>query len=198
MTRDLATPGSEGSSAEDSPNRITRRSFLKTISAMSLVGMTCSFRYNAHQNITGIPTGFTCLDKMTGGLQTSDLVILAGRPHMGKTSFALNVARYASLAGNIGVGIFSLELSRRNLLQRLSSSFGHLNYQRIRADKQFFKDWPRGTGAVGLPSKASIFIDDTPAITVSELRLKARRITARYSHSLTLQRNITTINFLCQ
>ena len=142
--------------------------------------------YKRKELITGVPTGYTDIDRMTAGLQPSDLIILAGRPSMGKTAFAMNIAQHAALMEKTGVAIFSLEMSKEQLTMRLLSSVGHIDSQRIRTGKLQNEDWPRLTRAVGMLSDAPIFIDDTPAISVLEMRSKIRRLASQYEIGLVL------------
>lgn len=130
--------------------------------------------------ITGVPTGYYEIDKMTAGLQPSDLIILAARPSMGKTAFAMNIAQHAAMIEKIGVAIFSLEMSKEQLVMRLLSSVGKIDSQRIRTGKLQNDDWPKLTRAVGMLSEAPIYIDDTPAISVLEMRAKVRRLASQY------------------
>jgi replicative DNA helicase len=128
----------------------------------------------------GVPTGFKKLDELTGGLQRSDLIILAARPGMGKTSFALNMASHASLKNKITVGIFSLEMSRDQLVQRLICSEAGIDSHRLRTGFIEEGEWGKIAQAIGELSEAPIFIDDTPGISVMELRTKARRLQAEH------------------
>ncbi len=130
--------------------------------------------------ITGVPTGYYEIDKMTAGLQPSDLIILAGRPSMGKTSFAMNMAQHAALVEKIGIAIFSLEMSKEQLTMRLLSSVGRIDSQRIRTGKLHDEDWPKLTRAVGMLQEAPMYIDDTPAISVLEMRAKVRRLASQF------------------
>jgi replicative DNA helicase len=134
--------------------------------------------------ITGVPTGYNQIDKMTAGLQPSDLIILAARPSMGKTSFAMNIAQHAALVEKIGVAVFSLEMSKEQLVMRLLSSAGRIDSQRIRTGNLHNEDWPKLTRAVGMLSEAPIFIDDTPSISVLEVRAKVRRLAAQHDIGL--------------
>ena len=140
--------------------------------------------YKRKELITGVPTGYIDIDKMTAGLQPSDLIILAARPSMGKTSFAMNIAQHASLVEKTGVAVFSLEMSKEQLVMRLLSSVGRIDSQRIRTGKLRSEDWPKLTRAVGMLSDAPIYIDDTPAISVLEMRAKVRRLAAQYDIGL--------------
>ena len=128
--------------------------------------------------ITGIATGFKEIDRMTAGLQKSDLIIIAARPSMGKTSFVLNIAQHASIIEKSGVAIFSLEMSKEQLVMRLLSSIGKIDSQRIRTGRLHNDDWTKLSRAVGMLTEAPIYIDDTPAITVLEMRSKIRRLAA--------------------
>ncbi len=140
--------------------------------------------YKRKELITGVPTGYGELDKMTAGLQPSDLIIIAARPSMGKTSFAMNIAQHASLVEKTGVAVFSLEMSKEQLVMRLLSSVGRIDSQRIRTGKLRSEDWPKLTRAVGMLSESPIFIDDTPAISVLEMRAKVRRLASQHDIGL--------------
>ncbi|MEO5574382.1 MAG: replicative DNA helicase, partial [Gammaproteobacteria bacterium] len=126
--------------------------------------------------LTGISTGFTDLDQMTSGLQNSDVIIVAGRPSMGKTSFAMNIAEHAAIKGKFPVAIFSMEMSAEQLAMRMMSSLGRIDQQKVRTGKLDDDDWPRLTSAVGMLAEASLYIDDTPALSPVELRARARRL----------------------
>jgi replicative DNA helicase len=128
------------------------------------------------ESVTGVATGFSEFDNKTTGLQGGDLIIVAGRPSMGKTSFAMNLSEYASLKNDAVTAIFSMEMSGTQLSTRLISSMGRINQQKIRTGKLTDEDWPRLTNAVALLSKANIFIDDTPALTPTDIRARARRL----------------------
>ena len=125
---------------------------------------------------TGVPTGFKDLDDMTSGLQAGDLVIVAGRPSMGKTSLAMNIAESAALGSKLPVAIFSMEMPGEQLAMRMMSSLGRINAHKVRTGKLEDDDWPRLTHAIGLLAEAPMFIDDTPALTPLELRTRARRL----------------------
>jgi len=126
--------------------------------------------------LTGVPTGYTELDDMTAGLQRSDLVIIAGRPSMGKTSLAMNIAENVAVGHNLPVAIFSMERPGTQLALRMMASLGRINAHRVRTGKLDDDDWPRLTSAVTLLEKAPIYIDDTPGLTPMELRARARRL----------------------
>jgi replicative DNA helicase len=143
-----------------------------------------------HDGITGVPTGFTDLDRMTGGLQHSDLIIVAGRPSMGKTSFALNMAQFAALSGEgeggvgVPVGVFSLEMSKEQLVMRLLSSEAEVEYFKIRSGGLRDEERTKLGRAAGKLYGAPLFIDDTPALSVLELRARARRLKKEHGLSL--------------
>ena len=126
--------------------------------------------------ITGVPSGFKDLDDLTTGFQPSDLVIIAARPSMGKTAFVLNVAQNAALDNNIGVAFFSLEMSKDQLVQRLITSEARVDAQRLRKGKLGDEEVVRLGRAAGILSHAPIWIDDTPGMTLLEMRSKARRL----------------------
>lgn len=128
--------------------------------------------------VTGIPSGFKELDRMTAGFQPSDLIIIAGRPSMGKTAFCLNVAQYAAIENKIPVAVFSLEMSKEQLVIRMLCSEAHVEGTRLRTGYLNESDWPKLTIAAGNLSEAPIYIDDTAALSVLELRAKARRLKA--------------------
>ncbi|MFQ5479968.1 MAG: replicative DNA helicase [Thermodesulfobacteriota bacterium] len=131
--------------------------------------------YAKKNAITGVATGFTDLDRLTAGFQNSDLIIIAGRPSMGKTSFALNIAEMAALDHKAPVAVFSLEMSKEQLVQRMLSSRAKVDLGKLRSGFLKEEDWPRLTNAVGALFDAPVFIDDTPAQSVLEMRAKARR-----------------------
>jgi replicative DNA helicase len=134
--------------------------------------------YERKELITGVPTGFGKIDDLTSGLQKSDLIIIAGRPSMGKTAFALNIAQNAAMEGGIPVAIFSLEMSKEQLALRMLSTVAKVDSQRLRKGFLGETDWPKLTTAAGQLSEALIYIDDTPAITALEMKAKARRLKA--------------------
>ncbi|HZJ57490.1 MAG TPA: replicative DNA helicase [Clostridia bacterium] len=126
--------------------------------------------------IIGIPTGFTDFDQKTSGLQPSDFILVAARPSMGKTSFVLNVAQYAALHADVPVAIFSLEMAKEQLVQRMLSSESNVELQKIRTGELDENEWIKLVEAAGPLSQAPIYIDDTPGITAMEIRSKARRL----------------------
>ncbi|MDH3673713.1 MAG: replicative DNA helicase [Gammaproteobacteria bacterium] len=132
--------------------------------------------YRSDKSITGVPTGYADLDEMTSGLQSSDLIIVAGRPSMGKTSLAMNIAENAAVGHGLPVAIFSMEMPGEQLAMRMMASLGRINTHKVRTGKLNDEDWPRLTSAISLLSEAPIFTDDTPGITPMELRARARRL----------------------
>ncbi len=132
--------------------------------------------YANQQAVTGIPTGYIDFDEQTSGLQPSDLVIIAGRPSMGKTSFAMNIAENAALRGEKPVAIFSLEMPGEQIAMRMISSIGRINLKNLRTGRLTEDDWPRITSALGMLSKAVIYVDDSSGLSPAELRSKARRL----------------------
>ncbi|WP_456432159.1 replicative DNA helicase [Thermosulfuriphilus sp.] len=140
--------------------------------------------YERKELITGVPTGFHDFDRLTAGLQPSDLIIIAGRPSMGKTSFALNIAQYASLEAEIPTAIFSLEMSKEQLALRMLCAEARVDAHKVRTGFLSDRDWDRLTKAAGKLSRAAIFIDDTPGISVLEMRAKARRLKSEHGLGL--------------
>lgn len=134
--------------------------------------------YQRKEHITGIATGFTKFDNMTSGLQNSDLIIVAGRPSMGKSALAVSIAERVGIEQKKGVAIFSLEMSKEQLVQRMLCSQARVDAHKVRSGFLSPSDWPKLTAAAGRLSEANIFIDDTPAISALELRAKARRLKA--------------------
>ncbi len=132
--------------------------------------------YEKKELITGVPSGFTELDKLTAGFQPSDLIIIAGRPSMGKTAFALNIAQHAAVDNGIPTAIFSLEMSKEQLALRMLCSEAMVDSNKVRTGFLSKEDWPRLITAAGNLSEAPLFIDDTPALSVLEMRAKARRL----------------------
>ncbi len=126
--------------------------------------------------ITGTHTGFKDFDKLTAGLQDSDLIIVAGRPAMGKTTLAMNIAEHAAIKHDVPVAIFSMEMSALQLVMRLFSSLGQIDQTRLRTGSLDELDWPKLTMAMNLLHKSHMFIDDTPSLSPAELRARARRL----------------------
>ena len=132
--------------------------------------------YNRKQHITGVPTGFVELDYKTAGLHGSELILVAARPAMGKTAFALNIAANAALRGNAPVAIFSLEMSKDQLVNRILCSEAMVDSNKVRTGKLEEDDWVKLAGAIGPLSEAEMYIDDTPGISVMEIRTKCRKL----------------------
>lgn len=132
--------------------------------------------YEKKEMVTGVSTGFTDLDRITSGLQKSDLIIVAGRPSMGKTALALNMAVNAATRFKVPCAIFSLEMSKEQLVQRMLCTEARVDASKLRSGFLSESDWPKLTHAAGLLSEAPLFIDDTPAMNVLEVRAKARRL----------------------
>lgn len=132
--------------------------------------------YNQKQHITGVPTGFSDLDYKTAGLHESDLVLIAARPAMGKSAFALNIATNAAVKANVPVAIFSLEMSKEQMVNRILCSEAMVDSNKIRTGKIDDEDWMKLAGALGPLSEAGIYIDDTPGISVMEIRAKCRKL----------------------
>jgi replicative DNA helicase len=140
--------------------------------------------YTQKGGITGIPTGYADLDRLTSGWQPSDLIIIAARPSMGKTTFTLNLAQQAAVDMKIPVIYFSLEMSKEQLAQKLLCAEAGVDSQRLRTGQLVESDWPQLSYALGRLSEATMFIDDTPGISAMEIRAKARRIKAEHNLGL--------------
>ncbi len=127
-------------------------------------------------DVTGVPTGFADIDRMTSGLQPGDLIIVAGRPSMGKTAYALNIAEHVAIKQGLPVAVFSMEMGAGQLALRMLSSVGRINQQRLRTGRLEDGDWPKLTEAIREMHDAQLFIDETPALNSLELRARARRL----------------------
>lgn len=160
----IAEQGSRGDGPLDIKNLLS-----KTVDRID-------FLFNSKESITGLSTSYTDLDELTSGLQPADLVVVAGRPSMGKTTFAMNIAEHAALKSGKAILVFSMEMPGESLTMRMLSSLGRIDQHRMRTGKIEDDDWARITSAVGMLSEAPLFIDDTPALTPAELRSRARRI----------------------
>lgn len=134
------------------------------------------FRYNHRDELIGVPTGFYDIDMMTSGLQKSDLIILAARPSMGKTAFALNIAQNVALRANKAVAIFSLEMPKEQLVQRMLCSEAEVDTQRLKTGLMQAKDWEKLTSTMNVFAEAPIYIDDCAGATVMDIRAKCRRL----------------------
>ncbi len=132
--------------------------------------------FHGDSPITGVATGYEDLDEKTAGLQPSDLIIIAGRPSMGKTALAINIAEHAVIKGKLAVAVFSMEMPGDSLAMRMMSSLGRIDQHKIRTGRLKDDDWPRLTSAIEILKDGRLFIDDTPALTPSEIRARCRRI----------------------
>jgi replicative DNA helicase len=144
-------------------------------------------RYQNQEAVTGLSTGFSKFDELTAGLQKGDLIIVAGRPSMGKTTLALNIAENAALnmtKGKNPTAIFSMEMSVDQLALRMISSLGRVNQSSLRNGRLADDDWPRINGAIQQMQEAPLFIDDTPALSPTEIRARARRLKRQHGLSL--------------
>lgn len=153
----------------------TKKSFFALKDIIKDTFETIERLYEKKTHVTGVPTGFKDLDRLTSGLQCSDLIIIAGRPSMGKTAFCLNIAEHAAIEMNAPVAVFSLEMSKEQLVQRMLASRARVELHRIRSGFLKEDDWGKLTTAVGSLYEAPIYIDDTAAQSVLEIRAKARR-----------------------
>jgi replicative DNA helicase len=147
---------------------------IKTLLAMAVERIDAL--YQRDEPITGLSTGFADFDQMTSGLQPADLIIVAGRPSMGKTSFAMNIAENVAIQSKRPVAVFSMEMPGDSLAMRMMSSLGRIDQHRVRTGKLEDDEWPRLTSAVNILAGASMFIDDTPALSPTEVRARARRL----------------------
>jgi replicative DNA helicase len=134
--------------------------------------------FDRGQRVTGIETGFVDLDNMTSGLQASELIVVAARPSLGKTALALNIAAHASIEKQKVVGVFSLEMSKESLVIRLLCSEARIDSHKLRTGFSSREDWNRMTAALGRLSEAPLYIEDTPALSIMQIRAKARRLKA--------------------
>ena len=132
--------------------------------------------YNSNEKITGISTGFVDFDAKTAGLQKSDFILIAARPSMGKTAFALNIAQNAAVKQHVPVAIFSLEMSKEQLVNRMMCAEALVDAQKVRTGDLNADDWSKLVDAMGVLSEAPIYIDDTPGITAMDIRAKCRRL----------------------
>ena len=153
-----------------------RADFVAVNTAMKEAMEVLQQRFDNGGSVTGVPTGYTEFDEMTAGLQPTDLLILAARPAMGKTTFALNIAEYAALKTKKAVAVFSMEMSASQLALRLMSSVGRVNASRLRTGQLEDEDWSRVSSAVRMLKDTKVFIDDTPALSPDVLRSKCRRL----------------------
>ena len=142
--------------------------------------------YHQDSDVTGLATGFSDLDRMTSGLQNGDLVIVAGRPSMGKTTLAMNIAEAAALQQGPPTAVFSMEMPADSLAMRMLSSLGRVELQKIRSGRLSDDDWPRLTSTMNLLSQANLFIDDTPGLTPTEMRARCRRLKREHGLGLVM------------
>ena len=140
--------------------------------------------YERRERVTGIPTGFRDLDERTSGFQPGDLIVVAGRPSMGKTAFCLNIAQHVGIERKQPVAIFSLEMTKEQLVTRMLCSEARVDAHKLRSSYLGESDWPRLTMAAGRLAEAPIFIDDTAALSILEMRAKARRLQAEHGLDL--------------
>ena len=142
------------------------------------------YLFQTEGTVTGIPTGFDKFDESTTGLHPGELVIVAGRPSMGKTTFAMNIAENAAIGSKTPVAVFSMEMPGEQLAMRMISSLGRIDQHHIRTGQLTDEDWPRITSAVHMLSEANLFIDDTPAMSPGEIRARARRMKRKHGLGL--------------
>jgi len=192
ITKDGLTGERElGEILNDAERRIYDISMKKTADSLQPIQKTMYETYgrmgelmNLKGTLTGIPTGFTDLDAKTSGLQKSDLVIIAGRPSMGKTSFVMNMAQYAALHAGKSVVMFSLEMSREQLIMRMFCSEAEVNMQRVKTGEASAEEMMKIADILPLMDQSKLFIDDTAGATVPEIRSKCRRHKAKYGLDL--------------
>ncbi len=162
-----------------------RRGGFRSIQEIGMEGLaTLEELSDRRELVTGLPTGYVRLDRMTSGFQRGDLVILAARPSMGKTALALNIAQNVAIGKHAGVGIFSLEMSAEQLFFRLVAGLGRVDSRKLRTGRLNAEEWERVTHAVDALVSSPIFIDDTPGLTPMEVRSKARRLKAEHDIGL--------------
>ncbi|GAA4335628.1 replicative DNA helicase [Pigmentiphaga soli] len=134
------------------------------------------YHRNSTSDVTGVPTGFTDLDRMTSGMQGGDLIIVAGRPSMGKTAFSVNIGEHVAVEEGLPVAVFSMEMGAAQLAMRILGSVGRLDQHRLRTGRLLDDDWPNLTHAIQRMQDTQLYIDETPALTPMELRARARRL----------------------
>ncbi|HMM56722.1 MAG: replicative DNA helicase [Xanthomonadales bacterium PRO7] len=161
-----------------------KKSYVEMRTAVHEAFQILSRRYESKEAVTGLATGFADLDELTSGLQPTDLIIVAARPSMGKTTLAVNIAEHAAIKSRKAVAIFSMEMSASQLAFRLISSLGRIDQQHLRNGNLEEEDWPRVTSAITLLSETKILIDDTPSLSPSELRARARRLKRQFDIGL--------------
>jgi replicative DNA helicase len=161
-----------------------RSGLVKVSNILSSVVDRIDHLYRNPNELRGVPTGYSALDQLTGGLQRGDLIIIAGRPSMGKTTLAVNIAENAALGHKIASAVFSMEMSAEQVTLRMISSLGRIDQSSLRTGRLAEEDWPRIDTAMTQLSQAPIFIDETPSLTPTELRARARRL--KREHNLGL------------
>jgi replicative DNA helicase len=167
--------------AESRARRDTGLLEIKPVLARVFEKVDALYHQENASNITGVPTGFTDLDDKTAGLQPGDLVIVAGRPSMGKTAFALNIAEHVAVHNGLPVAVFSMEMSAVQLAMRMLGSIGLVDQHKLRTGRLKDDEWSRLTEAMAKLHDAPIYIDETGALTALELRARARRLKRQYS-----------------
>ena len=165
-------------------NQTARPSFVPLKEIVKESFKTIESLYERKELVTGVPSGFEEFDRLTSGFQPSDLIVVAGRPSMGKTSLMLAMAQNSAIQTKVPIAIFSLEMSKEQLVMRMLTSLAKVDASRLRIGKLNDNDWPKLTRAAGFLSEAPIFIDDTPAITLLEMRSKCRRLKAEHDLGL--------------
>ncbi len=161
-----------------------KKSFISMNTAVHKTMDVLQSIHGKHSGVTGVPSGFTDLDNLTGGFQNSDLIIIAGRPSQGKTALVLSLARNASVLHDVPIGFFSLEMSVHQLVMRLMCAEARVDAHKVRTGRLPEDEWKKLSMSVGRLYKAKIFIDDTPALSILELRAKARRLKAEHNAGL--------------
>lgn len=167
-------------------NQKSTRDFVPIRDVLMDVFEQVEYLYNHRGGVTGIPSGFIDLDRMTSGFQKNDLIIVAARPSVGKTAFALNIAQNVGVRSKETVAIFSLEMSAAQLVQRIICAESNVDASRLRTGQLENEDWEKMTMAIGTLSEAKIFIDDSPSITVAEIRAKCRRLKREHGLGLVI------------
>lgn len=157
---------------------------IKPLLAKAIDRIEMLFHKEGH--ITGASTGFSDFDELTSGLQRADLVIVAGRPSMGKTTFAMNIAEHVAIKEQLPVAVFSMEMPGEQLAMRMISSLGRIDQHRVRTGKLEDDEWPRMTSAINILAETKLYIDDTPAMTPTEVRARCRRLAREHEGQLGL------------
>jgi replicative DNA helicase len=157
---------------------------LQPLLAQAVERIELLFKRDNPSDVTGVPTGFTDLDHLTSGLQEGDLIVIAGRPSMGKTALALNIGEHIALSARLPVAVFSMEMGAMQLAMRLIGSVGRLDQHKVRTGQLLPDDWERLSDALGRLSDAAIHVDETPALNALELRARARRLARQYGGKL--------------